>query len=395
MLKTLIPNSTYDFGAFKFFDSGDGCFLLSPEMYKLRMERAEDFKKYKIFYRKDIMHFGALKPFCMNCLSRDFIKYGFTKRKLIFEEGGATGVRVQRYKCKKCGKTFQTDLSLIVKPNCNFTNNIREKTDYLMGSYLTSLNNTSDIFKVFSGVDISHQTIQNFLISEEKTPIISKNFHTGFYIFDVEHVKISGKWKYFFLIIDAVSSRIINYQLYDKENKKNLKDFLDESVPYHLRNTITTDLAPMYRPVIKELQFQNHQWCNFHMYKEAYRRIYKYTKGLKNKKKLRKESKEEFKQICEIFKETNYWKIKDHFSLLRYRKAEFNKITGKLIDWIASVYKNFILYNENNKIERTSNKIENCFQKIMPRFKKKIYKTETGFLTRIKRKIIKWNLKHS
>ena len=129
--------------------------------------------------------------------------------------------------------------------------------------------------------------------------------------------------------------------------------------------------------------------------KTAYRRIYKYTKGLKNKKKLRKESKEEFKQICEIFKETNYWKIKDHFSLLRYRKAEFNKITGKLIDWIASVYKNFILYNENNKIERTSNKIENCFQKIMSRFKKKIYKTETGFLTRIKRKIIKWNLKHS
>ena len=226
MLKTIIPNSTYDFEAFKFFGSGDVCRLLSPEMYKLRMERAEDFKKYKIFYRKDIMYFAALIPFCMNCLSRDFIKYGFTNRKLVFEEGGATGVRVQKYKCKKCGKTFQTDLSSLVKPNCNFTNKIREKTDYLVGSYLTSLNNTAEIFKVFYGVDIFHQTIQNFLISEEKTLIVSKDFHTGFYIFDIEYVKIKGKWKYFFLIIDAVSNRIINYKLYDKENKKNLKDFL-------------------------------------------------------------------------------------------------------------------------------------------------------------------------
>ncbi len=48
------------------------------------------------------------------------MKYGFTKRILVFKEIGRTEVKVQHYSCKRCGKTFQTDLLDLVDKNNNF-----------------------------------------------------------------------------------------------------------------------------------------------------------------------------------------------------------------------------------------------------------------------------------
>lgn len=50
---------------------------------------------------------------------------------------------------------------------------------------------------------------------------------------------------------------------------------------------------------------------------------------------------------------------------------------------IDSRYKNFIYHLKSNKTEKTSNKIENAFQKIMSKHKKRKFKAIKGIQCRI------------
>ena len=58
-----------------------------------------------------------------------------------------TKVKVQRYICKRCDKTFQTDLSSLVDKNSNFTNELKSESEHLISDYLGSLKNVCKSFK--------------------------------------------------------------------------------------------------------------------------------------------------------------------------------------------------------------------------------------------------------
>ena len=66
-----------------------------------------------------------------HCGTRNVVKYSFTKRTLVFEEIGKIKVKVQRYICKRYGKTFQTNLTSLVDKNNNFTNELKSETEHL------------------------------------------------------------------------------------------------------------------------------------------------------------------------------------------------------------------------------------------------------------------------
>ena len=71
----------------------------------------------------------------------------FTKKTLVFKEIGKTKVKVQHYICKRCGKTFQTDLTSLVDKNSNFTNELKSESEHLISDYLGSLKNVCKSFK--------------------------------------------------------------------------------------------------------------------------------------------------------------------------------------------------------------------------------------------------------
>jgi len=48
-------------------------------------------------------------------------------------------LKIQRYKCKKCGKKFKTDISEVVDDNSNFTNEFKEKCMELAGLFFGSI----------------------------------------------------------------------------------------------------------------------------------------------------------------------------------------------------------------------------------------------------------------
>lgn len=98
-----------EFSEFRQFDdfSRFGCQNIGDNLIRLE-------KKGKIYFKNKI-------AFCPSCNSRNTVKNGTYERKLIFLRIGEQICTIQKYKCKKWGKVFYSDLSSLVYPNSNIT----------------------------------------------------------------------------------------------------------------------------------------------------------------------------------------------------------------------------------------------------------------------------------
>ena len=88
--------------------------------------------------------------------------------------------------------------------------------------------------------------------------------------------------------------------------------------------------------------------------------------------------------IKDLFDLNDFDEFKNELKSLIYRKDDFNT-------FIFTRYKIFIYHLKDKKIEKTSNKIENAFQKTMPKSRKRTFKTKRGVLKRIYRRDLIWN----
>ena len=126
--KTITPNSILEVKQYIFYDSDDGFVLSDPRFVKIFKSCREVLKSFDLSFKKDVPYFKLSVARCPYCGTRHVVKYGFTNRTLIFKEIGKTKVKVQRYICKRCGKTFQTDLTSLVDKNSNFTNELKSES---------------------------------------------------------------------------------------------------------------------------------------------------------------------------------------------------------------------------------------------------------------------------
>ena len=328
---------------------------------------------------------------CPHCGTRHVVKYGFTKRTLVFKEIGKINVKVQRYICKRCDKTFQTDLTSLVDKNSNFTNELKSESEHLISDYLGSLKNVCKSFKKFFGITVSHQTIENWLFVNENILEFDLGRCSGYYVFDVEWIKINGKWKYRHTLLDSISNCIVADAIYDTEDETTVEKFLRESTANKNKIAITTDLDKKYASIIPKLGFK-HQLCIFHTKKS----LNKQLKTFKDKNRISDEEYQEchkqLKIIKDLFDLNNYNEFKNEVQSLIYRKDDFHPVIYKIIrKSITPRYKNFIYHLKDKRIEKTSNKIENAFQKTMPKSRKRTFKTKRGVLKRIYRRDLIWN----
>ena len=96
--------------------------------------------------------------------------------------------------------------------------------------------------------------------------------------------------------------------------------------------------------------------------------------------------------IKDLFDLDNYDEAEKELQSLIFRKDEFNPAIYKIIrKSISPRYKIFIYHLKDKRIEKTSNKIENAFQKTMPKSRKRTFKTKRGVLKRIYRRNLIWN----
>ena len=96
--------------------------------------------------------------------------------------------------------------------------------------------------------------------------------------------------------------------------------------------------------------------------------------------------------IKNLFDLDDYDEAKKELKSLIFRKNEFHPAIYEIIrKSISPRYKSFIYHLKDKRIEKTSNKIENAFQKTMPKSRKRIFKTTRGVLKRIYRRDLIWN----
>ena len=78
--------------------------------------------------------------------------------------------------------------------------------------------------------------------------------------------------------------------------------------------------------------------------------------------------------IKDLFDLNDFDEFKNELKSLIYRKDDFNTVIYKIIrKFIFPRYKIFIYHLKDKKIEKTSNKIENAFQKTMPKSRKRTF----------------------
>ena len=389
--KKFTPNSTLDVKQYIFCDSDDGFFLSDPRFVKIFKSCQEALKSFDLSFKKDVPYFKMSLARCPHCGTRHVVKYGFTDRTLVFKEIGKTMVKVQRYICKRCSKTFQTDLTSLVDKNSNFTNELKSESEHLISDYLGSLKNVCKSFKKFFGISVSHQTIENWLFVNENIFEFDLGRCSGYYVFDVEWIKINGEWKYRHTLLDAISNCIVADAIYDTEDETTVEKFLRQSTANKNQIAITTDLDSKYSTIIPKLGLK-HQLCIFHTKKSLNRQL----KNFKDKYHLSNEEYGECHQqlnmIKNLFDLEDYDEAEKELQSLIYRKNEFHPAIYEIIrKFIAPRYKSFIYHMKNKKIEKTSNKIENAFQKTMPKSRKRTFKTTRGVLKRIYRRDLIWN----
>jgi transposase-like protein len=348
-------------------------------------------KKLKKWYKKDVLHIEMFKPFCPECFTRHVIKNDFKERILYFYFEGEVKAEIQSYKCKKCGKKFKTNISEIVGDNSNFTHEFKSKSLELVALFYGSLRNVAYKVKQDTGVNVSQQTIENWILSYKNKNKELNDRYSGYYIFDVEWVKIQSHWNYRFTLFDSKQNTIVADEIYSKENSKNIREFLEKNTMNKEKIAITTDLDEKYKPIIEKLGFK-HQWCLFHTFKNFNKTIKKYIKE-------NELSEEEIDKILEgklelfsLFDLKSYKSAKNKFDEMVSKIKEFSEVIQSIIlDSFMPYFKTLFNFLDDGNIECTSNKLENFFKRTLPKNVKKIMKTKKGVKSRITLRIEIWD----
>lgn len=392
--KTKAPINIFEFMPYNIFACFKNLGKNIELAVKFKNKNQNQNKKQNINSKDYFYYLKNKKDVCPHCKSKEIIKSSYKTRKLIILNEGKVNIKIKQYKCKKCGKIFNTDLSNIVYKNCNITKPV---IDEILMSY--SINGSSiykikyELKKRFK-VDISHQSIENIIKNyknENKTEYWS---YSGYYLFDSLWVKNNGEWWYLLSLFDVKQNTLVSVDLVPNESEKIIKNFLTKSTKNQKRIAITTDLKIEYRRPITKLGFK-HQFCRFHTKQKINREI---KNHIKQNKIIKEEEKEINKLKKEIFKILDSKKIKTSKKILKKlieeNKENNNIITEILREFIIPYFKNLTYSKENENIESTSNKIENIFQKLFPKSIKKRMKTKYGILNRFKLKLEYWNEKN-
>lgn len=390
-------NAPYDYmesKQFKLFD-------FVPEFSEFR--QSDDFSRFgcqniednlirlekhgKIYFKNKI-------AVCPSCNSRNTVKNGTYERKLIFLRIGEQICTIQKYKCKKCGKVFYSDLSSLVYLNSNITLPVIDCIKNLYQIYGAGLHKIRFNLKQEHNIEISHQSIENILLKSDYEFDYENWSYSGYYLFDSLWVKINGVWMYLLALFDVKLNTIVSIKLVESEDSETIYQFLDDSLRNQKKISIGADLKHEYRKSIDKLKVKHH-FCKFHVKQRINKRFRNYF----DKNKLDEKSIDRLINLKQLIFQLLDAETLDESKNIRDKlinfKCENNKFIKKLLwNFIIPHFKKLTTHLENQYIPSTNNKIENIFQKVFPKHIKRTMKIENGLLKRFMLKLNHWNIKN-
>lgn len=390
-------NAPYDYmesKQFKLFDFVPEFseFRQSDDLSRFGCQNIEDNlirleKHGKIYFKNKI-------AVCPSCNSRNTVKNGTYERKLIFLRIGEQICTIQKYKCKKCGKVFYSDLSSLVYLNSNITLPVIDCIKNLYQIYGAGLHKIRFNLKQEHNIEISHQSIENILLKSDYEFDYENWSYSGYYLFDSLWVKINGVWMYLLALFDVKLNTIVSIKLVESEDSETIYQFLDDSLRNQKKISIGTDLKHEYRKSIDKLKVKHH-FCKFHVKQRINKRFRNYF----DKNKLDEKSIDRLINLKQLIFQLLDAETLDESKNIQDKlinfKCENNKFIKKLLwNFIIPHFKKLTTHLENQYIPSTNNKIENIFQKVFPKHIKRTMKIENGLLKRFMLKLNHWNIKN-
>lgn len=357
-------------------------------------------------------------PFCSHCNSRKVIKHDTVSRILYGENNVKKEVFIKRYKCKKCGRTFQVEFENY-EPYSHFPKHIKEDIVESEESGRSSLRKLVKDQKTYKNFNISHETIRKYL--KVDTPLYYLNTEvelSDYYGYDAQWFPIDKKWEFRLVLFDLVNNVPVAEKICKKEDSKTVKKFIENSIPPHKRKAIVTDLKKDYDKIMRDLGF-DHQHCTFHLRLNINEQIRKHLKQkeIKIKAEYKKQnsraSKYEIKKFCdkktenlkneindfkdlffELFNQQTYTKALKFIDLLKNEMKNFPEpLKTYLTKNFFPEYKKFLLFLKKDhkaKLTQTNNQTENYIGNIMSKSLKRTFRTEIGFFSYIIHRINGW-----
>lgn len=390
-------NAPYDYmesKQFKLFDFVPEFseFRQSDDLSRFGCQNIEDNlirleKHGKIYFKNKI-------AVCSSCNSRNTVKNGTYERKLIFLRIGEQICTIQKYKCKKCGKVFYSDLSSLVYLNSNITLPVIDCIKNLYQIYGAGLHKIRFNLKQEHNIEISHQSIENILLKSDYEFDYENWSYSGYYLFDSIWVKINGVWMYLLALFDVKLNTIVSIKLVESEDYETIYQFLDDSLRNQKKISIGTDLKHEYRKSIDKLKVKHH-FCKFHVKQRINKRFRNYFDKNKLDEKIIDRLINLKQLIFQLLDAETLDESKNIRDKLINFKCENNRFIKKLLwNFIIPHFKKLTTHLENQYIPSTNNKIENIFQKVFPKHIKRTMKIENGLLKRFMLKLNHWNIKN-
>ena len=390
-------NAPYDYmesKQFKLFDFVPEFseFRQSDDLSRFGCQNIEDNlirleKHGKIYFKNKI-------AVCSSCNSRNTVKNGTYERKLIFLRIGEQICTIQKYKCKKCGKVFYSDLSSLVYLNSNITLPVIDCIKNLYQIYGAGLHKIRFNLKQEHNIEISHQSIENILLKSDYEFDYENWSYSGYYLFDSIWVKINGVWMYLLALFDVKLNTIVSIKLVESEDSETIYQFLDDSLRNQKKISIGTDLKHEYRKSIDKLKVKHH-FCKFHVKQRINKRFRNYFDKNKLDEKIIDRLINLKQLIFQLLDAETLDESKNIRDKLINFKCENNRFIKKLLwNFIIPHFKKLTTHLENQYIPSTNNEIENIFQKVFPKHIKRTMKIENGLLKRFMLKLNHWNIKN-
>lgn len=218
---------------------------------------------------------SSINPICPHCNSRKVVQWNLYSKNIISEQYCGE-ITIQRYYCKRCKKTFITDLKDQFDRYSNISTSLKEKAWEIKELNWSSLRDIAKYYKIFYDIDISYETIRNALIVIEDNEIDYKIGNlSGYYGYDAQWLKINKKWKFRHALYDTVQRIPIAELFTDKESDKDVYNFINKYIEPKDRIAIVTDTKAGYDRVMQKLKFKRHQYCIFHFKKNLNEEIRK------------------------------------------------------------------------------------------------------------------------
>ena len=337
------------------------------------------------------IYFKSINVRCNKCNHNKVRMNAVVERKLIFLNKGLQICLVQQFQCKKCGATIPTDLSSIVRSNSNITYPVIEHIIHLYSIFTGSLHKIQKSLKIEHNIEISHQSIENIILLSDFELELDNWSLSGYYIFDALWVRKDGEWLYLICLFDVKINTIVARSLVKSESTETIHGFLSKILRNQKKICITTDLKPEYRLAINRIKI-DHQFCLFHTKQKIYRDINEYIDE-NNSSEIELKIINHYKlMIYELIDVDDLETSNSIKNELIGRSGELPEIIYKILwEFIVPYFKYLTWHLDEDNIESTSNKLENCFLKNFNKTTKKMYKSENGILKRFDLKLNNWN----